>query len=244
MKNRIYAFLIHLVLSVLVATMTIIMVFFVWYPNPLDQAVGVTEIFLILLGVDIIMGPVMTLVVYKQGKPGLMLDLCIIVILQFAALTYGISTVFMGRPAFIVFNKDRFDVTRWIDLDQASLKIAQQANNLSAEASWLSPRWVGAVAPVDKKRAEEILFTAVMGGADWPQLPELYVPLEQVKTQMLKRAQPLSTLRQRDKEGVLTNEQNEQLRWLPLHSKNKDFTVLIDGNTAEIIKVIDIDPWS
>lgn len=241
-KNRFYAFFTHLLLSSLVAVLTIVLVFFIWYPNPLDKAVGVTEIFLIVLGVDIITGPIMTLVVFKPKKPGLILDLFIIVILQFSALTYGLSTVFIGRPVFIVFNQDRFDLTRAIDIDEASLKIAEQTNNPSAKVSWLKPRWVGAVAPKDKKRDEEILFSALDGGPDWPQLPELFVPLEQVKEQMLKKAQPLDILRQRDKQGLLADQPNT-VKWLPLNSKVKSQTVLIDGNSAEIKKIVDIDPW-
>lgn len=245
MKSRFYAFLIHLLLSALVATVTIILVFFVWYPKPLNVAVGVTGIFLTVLAVDIVIGPLLTFVVYRKGKAGLKLDLTIIALLQVAALSYGIHTVFVGHPAFIVFNQDRFDMTRLIEIDEASQKTAEQANNPSALVSWFYPRWVGAVAPSDPKRAEEILFSVVAGGADWPQLPELYVPLAQVKAQMLKKAQPLSELHKRDKQGVLANEKlDDRVKWLPLRGKVKDMSVLIDGETAEIIKVVDIDPWS
>lgn len=243
MKSRFYAFLTHLLLSGLVATMTVIMVFFVWYPMLLDEATGVTEIFLILLLVDIVIGPVMTFVVYQQGKPGLKFDLCVIITLQIAALIYGMSTVFAGRPAFIVFNQDRFDITRLVEIDTASAKKAEEADNLSAKPGWFRPRWVGAVAPSDRKRAEEILFSAVDGGPDWPQLPELYVPLEQVKQQMLNKAQPLSTLRQLDKNAALIDVQDGHIKWLPLRGKVKDMVVLIDGNSAEIIEVVDINPW-
>lgn len=245
MKNRFYAFLIHLLLSGLVAAVTITLVFFVWYPDPLDKAIGVTDIFLLILAVDITMGPIMTFVVYKKGKPGLKFDLFVIVLMQVAALTYGMSTVFEGRPAFIVFNQDRFDAVRWIDLDAKSVKTAELAGNQSAQASWFSPRWVAAIESTDHKRAEEILFSAIDGGADWPQLPELFVPLEQVKNTMLKKAQPLSVLPHLDKNASeLANLPLERVKFLPLHSKTRDMTVLIDSESAAVIKIIDIDPWS
>ena len=82
------------------------------------------------------------------------------------------------------------------------------------------------------------------GGADWPQLPELYVPLEQVKQQMLKRARPLSALRKLDKNNTLLDIQDNRIKWLPLRGKTKDMSVLIDSDSAEIIKVVDINPWS
>jgi hypothetical protein len=243
MKNRFYAFLTHLLLSGLVAIISIVMVFFIWYPRPLDEAIGVTQIFLLLLAVDIITGPVMTFVVYQHGKPGLKFDLSVIAILQIAALSYGMSTVFVGRPVFIVFNQDRFDIVRVVEIDAASAKKAELANNLSAKMSWLYPRWIGAVAPSDRKRAEEILFSALDGGADWPQLPELYVPLEQVKLKMLKKAKPLSSLRQLDKNNVLVDVQDNHIKWLPLRGKTKDMAVLINSDSAEVIKIVDINPW-
>jgi hypothetical protein len=243
MKNRFYAFLTHLLLSGLVAVITIIIVFFIWYPRPLDEATGVTQIFLLLLAVDIVTGPVMTFVVYQRGKPGLKFDLSVIVLLQIAALSYGLSTVFAGRPAFIVFNQDRFDIARLVDIDAESAKKAELEDNQSAKVSWFRPHWVGAVAPTDRKRAEEILFSALDGGADWPQLPELYVPLEQVKSQMLKKAQPLSTLRPLDKHNILSQTEDSRIKWLPLRGKSKDMVVLIDGDSAEVIKVVDINPW-
>jgi hypothetical protein len=246
MKNRFYAFLIHLLLSgLLVAGVAITLVFFVWYPDPLDQAIGVSDIFLLILAVSITMGPMMTFVVYKKGKPGLKFDLFVIVLIQVAALTYGMLTVFEGRPAFIVFNQDRFDAVRWIDLDAKSVKTAELAGNQSAQASWLSPRWVAAIESTDRKRAEEILFSAVDGGADWPQLPELFVPLEQVKETMLKKAQPLSALAHLDKNApALANLPLDRIKFLPLRSKTKDMAVLIDSESAAVIKIIDIDPWS
>lgn len=243
MKNRFYAFLAHLLLSALVAIITIMLVFFIWYPRPLDEATGVTHIFLLLLAVDIIMGPVLTFVVYQKGKAGLKFDLALIVILQIAALGYGLSTVFAGRPAFIVFNQNRFDIVKLIDIDAASAKTAQLANNESATVSWFRPRWIGAVAPSDRKRSEEILFSAVGGGADWPQLPELYVPLEQVKTLMLKKAHPLSELRGQDTQQVLPDNQDAHIKWLPLRGKTRDMSVLIDSDSAAILQVVDINPW-
>ena len=245
MKNRFYAFLIHLLLSGLVAVATVTLVFFVWYPEPLDKAIGVTDIFLLVLAVDITMGPIMTFVVYQKGKPSLKFDLFVIVVMQVAALTYGMSTVFAGRPAFIVFNKDRFDTVRPIDMDTASTEKAELAGNKNAQVSWFHPRWVAAVESTDRKRAEEILFSAVDGGADWPQLPELFVPLEQVKKRMLEKAKPLSALSHLNKnDPALSNLQLDHIKFLPLRSKVRDMTVLIDGDSAAVIKIIDIDPWS
>ena len=108
MSMRIKAFLIHGLVSISVALLVIGLVFFIWYPSPLAKAVGVTHIFLMMLVIDVILGPLLTLLVYKQGKKTLLFDLTIIVVLQVSALCYGLWTVYQGKPAWLVFNADRF----------------------------------------------------------------------------------------------------------------------------------------
>lgn len=248
MKNRLSAFLIHLLISGLAALIAVGIVFFVWYPAPLHDAVGVTKIFLILLSVDVVIGPMLTFVVYKPGKPSLKFDLTVIAVLQIAALSYGMTTVFQGRPAFIVFAKDRFNIARASDIDPASARKALQSNNQAAIAGWTSPRWVAAVASTDAKRDQEILFSSLQGGPDWPLLPELFVPLAQVKAQVLERAKPLQDLRKLHSQDTSSLEalaqwQDNKVKWLPLRGKAKDMVVLIDADSAAVIKVVDIKPW-
>ena len=107
MTSRIKAFTTHLFISLLIALAVIGVVFYLWHPTPLHTAVGVTQIFLILLAVDVIFGPLLTLLVYKTGKKTLIIDLTVIALLQFSALCYGLWTVAEGRPAWLVFAKDR-----------------------------------------------------------------------------------------------------------------------------------------
>lgn len=88
------------------------LVFFIWYPVPLATAVGVTHIFLIILAIDIIVGPFLGLVVYKHGKKTLKFDLGVIILLQILALCYGVHSIEQGRPAWIAYNVDRFELVR------------------------------------------------------------------------------------------------------------------------------------
>ncbi len=248
MKFRFYAFGIHLLLSGIIATLALLMVFRVWYTTPLDEAIGVGPIFLLLLGVDVIMGPTITLIVYKPKKPSLKFDLTVIALLQLAALFYGMHTIFEGRPAFIVFSKDRFEIARASDIDPGSAKTALQQGNQVAIAGWTGPYWVGAQPSPDPKRNEQILFSAVHGGPDWPLLPELYVPLSQVKAQILERAQPLQALRDlhgKDRHvlDLLANWKDSEVKWLPLRGKVKDMVVLVSAGSADVIKILDIKPW-
>lgn len=248
MKERFTAFLIHLAISCSFAAAAMVVVFFIWYPSPLHTAVGVTRIYLILLAVDISLGPLLTLIIYKKGKKYLKLDLAIIAFMQLAALSYGMKTVFDGRPAFVVFNIDRFDVTRAYDINVDSAERAEKNGNQAAKISWLGPKWVGAIASKDNKRNQEIMFSAVKGGADWPQLPELFVSLADVKKQMLERAKPLAELSKlhQDNPGVieqLAKWKAGSVKWLALRGPVKSQVVLIDSMTADVVQVLDIKPW-
>ena len=192
-------------------------------------------------------GPILTLIVYKPGKPSLKFDLSVIVVLQISALSYGMHTVFEGRPTFVVFSVDRFDVSRAYEIDPDSAKKAQLSSNQSAIVDWFGPRWVGAVRSTDRKRQQEIMWSSLKGGPDWHQLPELFVPLEQVKNQILKTAKPLQELRllyQHDHSiDALLDWNAANVKWQPLRSNAKNMVVLIDADSAKVIRVVDINPW-
>jgi hypothetical protein len=246
MKNRIAAFLLHFLISGMAALASVYVVFYIWYPTPLHEAVGVTRIFLLLLAVDIVIGPILTLIVYRPNKPSLKLDLTIIALLQLTALGYGMNTMFEGRPAFVVFSTDRFELGRACDMDPESANKALLSGNQAAIAGWTQPRWVAAVAPKDSKRAQDIMFSSLQGGPDWPQLPELFVSLSQVKEQMLAKSKPLEELPEliRKNGNAVNLDDWKDRKWLPLRGKAKNMAVLIDAHTAEVIKILDIDPWS
>ncbi|MEG2832300.1 MAG: type IV pilin accessory protein, partial [Bacilli bacterium] len=67
MNSRSKFFLGHLLISFLIALFIVGVVFFIWYPSPLAKAVGVTHIFLMLIVIDVIVGPFLGLLVYKKG---------------------------------------------------------------------------------------------------------------------------------------------------------------------------------
>ncbi|MBK8816045.1 MAG: type IV pilin accessory protein [Methylococcaceae bacterium] len=248
LKDRINAFLIHLGISAVIAAISMFVVFFIWYPAPLHTAVGVTQIFLILLAVDITIGPLITFIIFKKGKKSLTFDLTVIALLQVAALAYGMNTVFEGRPVFVVFSVDRFEVSRAYEIDPKSHDTALKAKNENAKVSWLQPKWVGAVASKDHDRRQKIMFDSVQGGNDWPQLPELFVPLSKVKKQILEKGKTLEMLRKLRKndpavQAGLADWKDNDVKWLPLASNAKNMTVIVDATSAEVLKVVDINPW-
>ena len=106
--TRKQAFLAHLAISVLVLVVVAYFIVFWWYSSfyfHIDGGYhGLATIFL----VNIVLGPGLTLVVFKPGKPGLMFDMTVIISLQILALSWGTWWVYSERPALTVFYDGEF----------------------------------------------------------------------------------------------------------------------------------------
>ncbi|MFX1823282.1 MULTISPECIES: TfpX/TfpZ family type IV pilin accessory protein [Acinetobacter] len=243
MSKRLKFFLGHLSISFFIALLVVSLVFFIWYPSPLANAVGVTHIFLMLLAIDVIIGPLLGLLVYKERKKSLKFDLSVIIIIQIAALCYGIFSIEQGRPAWLVFHADRFELVRKNDI---ILDNIDQTQPQFQHVSWSKPQFVAVKSAVSTHQHQNDMFTEVLGGISIAQRPERYVSLSKAKSQIQERALPLKELEKynsREKvENILKNYPQVD-SWLPLKANALDMVVLINKEKAEVIKIVDLRPW-
>lgn len=243
MSKSLKFFLIHLSLSFLIAILVIGVVFFIWYPSPLATAVGVTKIFLMMLAIDVIVGPILGLMVYKEGKKTLKFDLSVIIAIQIVALCYGIYSIEQGRPAWLAYNVDRFELVRKNEIidDHISQALPQFQN-----ISWLKPHYVAVQFAKDKNQRNDDMFAEVLGGISLAQKPERYIDFAQAKTQIQTRAQNLEELKkynaQKQVEHTLAK-YPEANAFVPLKATAVDMTVLINKEKAEVVKIVDLRPW-
>ena len=243
MSKRLKFFFSHLSISFLIALLVIGLVFFVWYPAPLAKAVGVTNIFLMMLAIDVIVGPILGWLVYQEGKKTLKFDLSVIILIQIAALCYGVFSIEQGRPAWLVYNVDRFELVRKNELVDTNI---QQAQPQFQQPSWFKPQYVATEFAKDIQQRNDEMFAEVLGGISIAQRPERYVELTQVTTQIQQRALPLKELEQynpkTDVEKTLAKYPKADA-WLPLKANAIDMVVLVNKESASIIKVVDLRPW-
>ena len=101
---------IHFSISLMIGIFAFCMLYFVYYPQPYFEPAGASKLVMILLGVDIVLGPLLTLSVFKAGKRGMRFDLAVIGAVQAAALIYGLSIMWRARPIFIVAVIDRVEL--------------------------------------------------------------------------------------------------------------------------------------
>lgn len=245
--NRYKAFGLHLLGSLSVALLTSALVFLVWYPGLFASATGVTSIFLIVLGVDVVMGPLITLIVFNPAKKELRRDLVIVLVLQIAALAYGLHTVWIARPVYQVFNAGRFDLVLANDISDEMLT---QAPPEFQALPMLGPKLVGAKAPDDRTVRKEILFSSLTGGGDLPQMVKYYVPYAALKGDILTSQRPLDKLfltnnsaKTKEIEALQKRYLQRSVGFVPLKGKTKDLTVVIDAQTAEVLEMVALEPW-
>ncbi len=182
----------HLLVSVLIAALAAGLVFGLWYPYPYRELSGGRELFLLIVSVDVVCGPLLTLVLFNPTKPRgeLWRDLGLVALIQLGALGYGLWTVWQARPLFLVQEVDRFKVVAAPDLRGASITKLPAA----MQPNWFSgPVTVSLREPKDAKERQKVLLEALQGGSDFAERPEFYLPYEGAGAlKALKRAKPLA----------------------------------------------------
>lgn len=248
--NRYQAFGTHLAGSVGVAALSAFLVFMVWYPAPLASVAGVVQIFLLLLAVDVVIGPVITLLVFNPKKKELKRDLLVVLLLQLSALAYGLHSVYIARPAYFVFSADRFDVVFANDLTSEKLAKVKDAR-YSSPPHW-GPEFAAARRPDDASVRTDIMLRALEGGDDVAQLPEFYEPLVNQKELIRKRLLPLEKLKELNPHNLAGAEavirkhgaRAGGVGFLPVRGKTQDATAIVASDTAEVLEVVDLKPWA
>lgn len=223
----------HFCGSFLIASMVGVLVFDIWFPHPYRQLAGGVELFFLIMGVDLVCGPMLTFVLFNPSKPKreLVMDLSLVVVLQLAALSYGIWVVHQARPLYLVHEIDRFKVISLPDVDV--LELTKLPKSLQPQLL-IGPQTVG-LRDANTEEREKVIFESVQGGRDFGEHPIFYAPYD--PTQAAKayaKASPLENFakkhpsKQADIDKLLTQAGTSasQLRYLPIIARQDWVAVL------------------
>ncbi len=243
--TRFRAAAIHFAICAIVGVILLALFWFVWYPSPLFKAVGGDDIFLMLLAIDVILGPLLTLVVFKAEKKSLKFDLAVIGTVQIVALAYGVFTLLSGRPVFIAAVGHKFD------LIQASEIGPDQLEGSTESLPWLGPKIVGVKQATDKTERERMMFSG-LAGADYGHYPRHHAPVESMREEILKNAKPVAELRKLNasRDADITawlrdhGQSDDSVVFQGLKARAEDMAVILDANTAKVIGIAPFKPWS
>lgn len=249
--TRVRAFWTHLLISSAIVGAACAVIFFVWYPYPYFHAAGAWSVLRVLIGVDLVLGPLLTLIVFKPGKWGLKFDLAFIALVQIAALVYGLTVIHRERPYFMVFALDRFFLLAGPDVDATKLAEGQATGRID-DKPLRGPVLVMASRPTDTEGLQRLLDETVFGGQpDIERRPEYWQRFSDEGGEVVARSRPLTELHAARPDAATEiaalaaklGRTEEQIRFLPLIAKNRDVSVIIDATTGVPIDVVDVDPW-
>jgi hypothetical protein len=67
-REKLVATAIHFGATLVLGAIAAALIFLVWYPAPFQKMVGGTELFMLVVGCDLALGPLMSLVIYNSRK--------------------------------------------------------------------------------------------------------------------------------------------------------------------------------
>lgn len=239
----------HFVFSVLVAVGVGALVFGLWYPAPYHQLAGGQELFWLVMGVDVVCGPLLTLVMFNPAKPRseLVRDIGLVILIQLGALAYGMQSVAQARPVWLAFEGNRFRVVCVPDL--ADQKLDEAPEGLQ-QLSWTGPKLLAVklTDPTDPAFQQSILqsisglhpsFRPSRWHAYEDAVPEVRTALQPMDQLIAKQPSKAALIR----EG-LTGQDLTRLGYLPLVSGDiSDWVVVVNRDTAKPVAYLPVDGY-
>lgn len=242
--SRFYVFGIHVLVSAVIFCLIFYILVKLWYPGVFFTTDGGLKGLKLIALVDLVVGPTLTLILYKKGKKGLKTDMTIICVLQVAFLVYGIWVMYSHRPAALVFYIDTFysmGIEKYKRQDGGLEKIALAAGQF--------PGYVAVKTPDDWDELRLIRRKTTAKGEALFAQAEYYVSLKSYQKEVFQSA--------RDITGFLGEHPEEKARmteWLAKKNKNigdffyipvvsrfKNTVLAIDPQSGDIEGCVDID---
>ena len=239
---------IHVAISAVIACGVLLGMLFFFYPSPYFGAVGGKDLLMILIGVDVVLGPLITLIIFNPKKKSLKWDLAAIGVMQVAALVYGAYTMFEARPVYTVFATDKFVVLTANNVDAKLL--AKVTREEFKKLPLMGPAIVVAKPPDGEKEQQDLLFVQAMGvGIQY--MPQYYVPYNEAVSSVLQQAKPLAQLKKLNPQShhllarmlPSLRKQESEVVFLPVNARKQVMTALLDGKTGKILKIEAVSPW-
>jgi hypothetical protein len=248
MKFRLKAFGVHLLASTVALTLIFGVLYFGWYRWPGWYLADVSEVVLVMAGVDLVVGPLITLIIAGAHKPRreLARDIAVIVVIQLAALIYGTTSIWNGRPLYYAFSENQLQVIQAYDINPDALARARR-QKAELVPHWYSlPRWIWAPLPQDSQERDRIVTSAISGGDDVISMPEYFKPWEQglpaLRTQ-LKKVDDLGYFSAADKKVLKAHMRAagipaDQLNSIPLTGRGHPLLAVFDPTGLKITAIL------
>jgi hypothetical protein len=242
-KAKLWATLLHALVTCASGSIAAFLIFYLWYPDDYAQMVGGLDLFLLVCGVELVLGPALSFIIYnpRKSRRELLLDYSLVGFVQLAALTFGIHSTFIARPVFTVFVKDRFEIVTQADIQDDLSSVPSALMPLS----WSGPKLITVEFPTDSRQSSEILFSA-LAGKDIHLMPQYYRPLPRGEAAEASGSIPELAARVGDpkfRSQLAAFASAEDFGWLPVMTRSGVWTAVLDRQTGNVVDYLPYDPF-
>ena len=211
-----------------------------WYPRPYFHAAGGQTLLLLLIGVDVVVGPLLTLIVFDPRKKRLKFDLAVIAVLQVAALAYGgYDHVRRAARVYVAFVGDRFELVAANAIDAA--RSGQGAAGVPRAAADRTARRRQRGLPTNPRELDDAAHRPALFGVSigiFPQhLRSLRQPVAAASCAQRAAARDAARASSRKRAAEIDRVRRaraarpeSELGYLPLQARHRDLAVIVDGD--------------
>jgi len=247
---RLKASLAHFILSACVVGLAMLVVFFIWYPSPYAYTNNILLIIQILVCVDIVLGPLLTFVVFNLKKPRkeLKRDLAIIATVQVCALAYGLFTLYIQRPVVTAFAVDRFEVLGDYDVAQETTPEA------AGKKPFRGPQYVFVRPARDRAEQSKLVEALIDDQLEMVAMTDRYLNVPANIDKIAERALSVEEIANAPLNKLLPDEVSRLRSFAKQHANGVMFQVLqgrqrsgvvaVDSKTGDFMEYFKLDPWA
>lgn len=247
-REKFVAFAIHFGATLALGACAAALIFLVWFPAPLATMIGGTELFMLVVGCDLALGPLLSLVVYNSRKSRfkLVFDYVVIGLLQVGAMSYGVYIVSGTRPVYIANVGDRIEIVSARDIAEKELADARDPRYASLPIT--GPKLVYIDVPAAEH--DDAMFESLNGNEEHMR-PRYYVPYERGLEALRKNVKTVEQLEKKFPKSTPLIEDalrsidvpRDRVGTLPVHHRLGFWTVLVDTTTGKPLAWVDFDPY-
>lgn len=243
-NTRLRATLIHLAISLAVLVPVVWVILFKWFPSFFFTIDGGRQGLQILIGVQLVLGPVLTLLLFKPGKPGLKFDLVVVGILQASCLGAGLYIIHSERPLFFVYYEEQFHTVNADTFTEYGLLVPAYRDYARTNPA---PVYVALPAnPIEEADIRRILYQDDV--PLWVYSP-LYRPLTERVEEFITHGTSERVIRQRDSRSALDKWLTQKggvfsdYAFFPVHSRYRNVYLGIRKSDQAFVDILNVAPF-
>ena len=236
----------NLVISQIIILLFLIFAYFVWFPHSFLELGGFTKTALMLIFADLILGPLLVFIVFKEGKKYLTFDINVLLGIQIIAFLFGAYSLYLKHPAYAVFKNDRFILTNVSHLYPQPTLVEQLKSTV-----FFKPHLVTTHLPDDSQERTNLMVNVDLFGApDIEKRPNLFSTINDMNAIFEKsinlKSRRLNHQAQQQLELFFKTHSGtvNDYAFLPVIGNNqKSFIWAFNRQSQQPVGLIDINPW-